>query len=155
MSDGAWNPMAQRYRPTMPVITLAAFLLARIAEDEVNAHAATAAAWTHERVYDDVWSVDLHIAREAFGVGEDCRMPAYVATHIIRQSPQKTLAECEAKRRIVELADDATGLDIQVDGEFRVGTRDTTVEPYCGDLILLALALPYADHPDWREEWRP
>lgn len=21
--------------------------------------------------------------------------------------------------------------------------------------VLCALALPYADHPDWREEWRP
>jgi hypothetical protein len=64
------------------------------------------------------------------------------------------LAECEAKRRIIELAPDATGLDAQVDSEFRVGWRDTATEPYIGDVILRALALPYADHPDFRDEWR-
>jgi hypothetical protein len=30
-----------------------------------------------------------------------------------------------------------------------------TDEPYIGDQILRALALPFANHPDWREEWRP
>lgn len=24
-----------------------------------------------------------------------------------------------------------------------------------GDGLLYLLAVPYADHPDWREEWRP
>lgn len=65
----------------------------------------------------------------------------------------RVLVECEAKRRIVELAGDATSLDMQVDDEFRVGPRDMDAEPYIGDLILRQLALPYAGHPDFDVEW--
>ena len=46
--------------------------------------------------------------------------------------PRPRAAECEAKRRIVENAQDP--------GD---------------DLFVAILALPYADHPDYREEWRP
>lgn len=50
-------------------------------------------------------------------------------------SPDRWRAECEAKRRIV-----------QEWGPF---------ETYNGEALLRLLALPYADHPDWRAEWRP
>lgn len=69
--------------------------------------------------------------------------------------PRRVLAEVEAKRRIVELADEASGLDAVVDGEFRVGSRDPVAEPYIGDLILRHLAAPYAGHPDYDARWRP
>lgn len=69
-------------------------------------------------------------------------------------STDRVLADCEAKRRIVELADDATGLDMQVDSEFRVGSRDEVSEPYVGDLILRALASVHSDHPDFQPAWR-
>jgi hypothetical protein len=52
----------------------------------------------------------------------------------------RMLAECEAKRRIVE------HLGWIVDNEGR-----NIVERN----VLRLLALPYADHPDYREEWRP
>ncbi|GLH94913.1 DUF6221 family protein [Phytohabitans aurantiacus] len=66
------------------------------------------------------------------------------------------LAEVDAKRRILaEVVDEATGLDEQVDGEFRVGSRDLVAEPYLGTVLLRLLALPYAEHLDYREEWRP
>lgn len=52
----------------------------------------------------------------------------------------RVLAECEAKRRIVErvgfLIDEPDGLGNLCEG------------------ILMDLALPYADHPDFRGEWR-
>lgn len=65
------------------------------------------------------------------------------------------LADIWAKRRILdEVVDEANGLDMQVDGEFRVGRRDETAEPYLGDVLLQLLALPYADRPGYREEWR-
>lgn len=75
--------------------------------------------------------------------------------HILSHDPASVLAECEAKRKVVESADEATGLDMQVDAEFRVGRRDVNAEPYLGDVILRHLAMPYADHPDYRPEWRP
>ena len=53
-------------------------------------------------------------------------------------NPARVLAECEAKRRIVEHCD------------FDHLARSPG-DPY----VLRLLALPYADHPDYREEWRP
>lgn len=67
--------------------------------------------------------------------------------------PGRVLAEVEAKRRVLDLADDATGLDMSVDMDRRVGVRDTAVEPYLGDQIALVLAQPYAGRDGWREEW--
>lgn len=49
--------------------------------------------------------------------------------------PDTILAECEAKRRIIEEW-----------GPF---------ETYNGEELLKVLALPYADHPDYRQEWKP
>jgi len=107
-------------------MTLTDFLLARIAEDEFAADTPlTLQSWTGRRV----------------------------------------LAECDAKRRIVELHQPV---------EFGAGTRHPDAympdrpicqtcgsgEPYeypvdwpCGTLKLLALT--YADHPGFRDEWRP
>jgi hypothetical protein len=76
------------------------------------------------------------------------------AVHIARWDPARVLAECEAKRRIVEAADEATGLDMTVDSERLVGPRDLVADPYLGDVMLRLLAMPYADHPDYAEEWR-
>jgi len=76
--------------------------------------------------------------------------------HIARHDPARVLAEVDAKRRILdEVADEATGLDMQVDGEFRVGSRDEKAEPYLGDKLVRLLALPYADRPGYRHEWKP
>jgi hypothetical protein len=55
------------------------------------------------------------------------------AVHIARHDPARVLAECEAKRRIVEWYGEEPG---------RVG-------PALG-----MLAAVYADHPEFREEWR-
>ncbi|HET6917608.1 MAG TPA: DUF6221 family protein [Acidimicrobiales bacterium] len=92
------------------------------------------------------------IAERERGAKVDLRVARWPNSMTARNA-RWDLADCEAKRRIMELADDATMLDIHVDGEFRVGARDEAAEPYCGDRILRALALPYADHPDYQEEW--
>ena len=56
------------------------------------------------------------------------------AEHIAAWHPTRVIAECRAKRQVVEAvaADDATR-----------------------ELVLRSLAVVYADHPDYREEWRP
>lgn len=101
-------------------MTLAEFLLARIAEDED-----VATNWLRFEVRDGV--------------------PGNYAI------PDRVRAECEAKRRIIELHSDG-GKDWN--GERFVHFCHSCRTPWpC--LTLRALALPYADHPDYREEWRP
>jgi hypothetical protein len=95
-------------------VTLPEFLLQRIAEDE----------------------------RHARKLAESDRRPV-LALAITVDHPQRILAECEAKRRIVGLVGPA---------------HDERDEPIPGSGlpdVLAALALPYADHPDYREEWKP
>ena len=57
------------------------------------------------------------------------------------------MAECEAKRQIVEFF--AAQDSLQPDDPLSAGllTAEGVVLPH--------LALPYASHPDYREEWRP
>lgn len=110
-------------------MTITEFLLARIAEDERIGR-----DWQH-----NPGKVEIH----GGGTG-----------YYGLANPERILAECQAKRAIIEQADEATGLDMQVDGEFRVGRRDETTEPYLGDVLLRALAAVYADHPDYDQAWR-
>jgi Family of unknown function (DUF6221) len=97
-------------------VDLADFLLDRIAEDEAVAHAAER-HWHGIRV-------------ESATSAED--------EHVRRHGPARVLADCEARRRIVE--------------QFSL-TRTMTGSAFVTPLLRL-LALPYADHPDHREEWR-
>lgn len=75
--------------------------------------------------------------------------------HIVRWDPARVLAEVDAKRRILDLADDISGLDMSVDLDRRVGTRDMVAEPYAGEVLIKLLALPYAGRDGYREDWRP
>ena len=103
------------------------FLLARIAEDEAVA----------QDIYVDPgkWRAD----------------------GLIGLDPSRMLAECEAKRRIV-----AEHPHRQWDGWTYCETCNMTeggtiydVEKAGNCPTLRLLALPYADHPAWREGWRP
>ena len=53
--------------------------------------------------------------------------------------PDRIRAECEAKRRIVERCSAVGAL---------------MPSEHLAQGVLSLLALPYADHPGWREEWR-
>jgi hypothetical protein len=138
---------------TVPTLTLTDFLLARIAEDERVANLAAPAPWE----YQDVDSVGggricdttVEIANMFYdpdGERVDPRIRKTVrseqadltAEHIARHDPARVLAECDAKRRII------TTIQRWLD------TGYPTL-----DHVLFALALPYADHPDYRSEWRP
>ena len=110
---------------------LAEFLLARIREDED-------AARFNASVDDASLSpCPFHV------VGGDCWTPA------------RLLAECESKRRIVALH---RGQEVLGAYGSRVVVWNGSVwtpTPVDGEHTLRLLALPYADHPDFREEWRP
>jgi hypothetical protein len=72
-----------------------------------------------------------------------------VGAHVYRWSPARVLAEVKAKRQLLECLVGATGK-----GTSRLVAND---EPWAigGDHLVKLLALPYASHPDYREEWRP
>jgi hypothetical protein len=104
-------------------LTLAEFLLARIAEDED-------------------------------------RIPIVVKGGMLKFN--RRLAECEAKRRIIELHHAIEVRDWNPQGYCAECTDSGWVEAVDGAYpvgmpcrTLRLLALPYADHPDYREEWRP
>lgn len=86
-------------------------------------------------------------ARALRDLAEALRGQGYglAADHLERESA-RVLAECEAKRRIVAIASE----------QMEVGRRTLARgwEQMAWD-ALEALALPYADHPDYQPEWRP
>ncbi|SEO47377.1 DUF6221 family protein [Trujillonella endophytica] len=113
------------------------FLLARIAEDKRVAAQAG-----------DRWP--------AGGLGE--RVPAGVREHVARHDPQAVLADCAARWRLVLACRDLRP-EVAFVGSRQTGMADFPVPPadahQLAALTLALLALPYADHPDYRQEWRP
>jgi hypothetical protein len=87
--------------------------------------------------------------------------------HIARHDPARTLREVEAKRRIIELHELAVSKDparfSALTGEPLPDAYEVTCavcgwaddDPTSGCETLRLLALPHADHEDYREEWRP
>ena len=66
-------------------------------------------------------------------------------------TPERVLAECEAKRRIISLH-----ALMEHERTASLLSRVITPSVLVGmGAVLRILALPYADHPDYREEWRP
>lgn len=93
----------------------------------------------------------MHATRRDLGRAEVRRL------RVISWPVARVLAECEAKRRIVELHQphvllqggaycDCQGIELE-------GSWGGREDIYPCD-TLLALASIYADHPDFREEWR-
>lgn len=123
-------------------LTLSEFLLARIAEDEAAARAAGGAHWLVREVpYQGVWFV---------GTDADYLPPdaseSYETEHAERHDPARVLAEVDAKRRIVE---NLHALAAKTDD----GENWTPADSALIDTLRI-LSLPYAEHPDYREEWR-
>ncbi len=116
----------------MSDLTLAQFLLERLAET----------ASTAERYHR---LLCLRIACDA----DDCIWGADEQEAMERERvcncgyPQSIRDDVEAKRRIVELHQECTDCTPW-------GNRPD--EP-CDSLV--ALALPYSDHPDYNEDWKP
>ena len=105
----------------MSTLTITEFLEARIAEDEALATSAIRDAEDRDLA---TWEVD------ALEIGGSLPGPQMTA----RFSPARVLAECAAKRAMVELSVNWDGYTRQTD-------------------ILRTLAAVYKDHPDYREEW--
>jgi hypothetical protein len=121
-------------------MSLSEFLLARIAEDEQAAAYATTRAKVGEHApggWGGWWIGHYH--------------------HYIRHDPARVLAECDAERRIVAWCSERERIDVSAlqddvarESHFVLGGLIHKAD----SVVLRYLALPYADHPDFREEWR-
>ncbi|MFB6593947.1 DUF6221 family protein [Streptomyces diastaticus] len=136
---------------------LITFLRARLGEDEAVARAATAGPWVESGVGDHGWGVSF----SALGSGveaDDSDQGRADAAHIARHDPARVLAEVEAKRRVVgECAywNERMEAEAVNPPKFPQPGLDLGLLLDAMNPILRHLAAPYADHPDYREEWRP
>jgi hypothetical protein len=105
------------------VSELPEFLLARIAED-----------------YDIAADALLFSPDEWPTFNEEIRA-GQLARVFVEHNALRVIAECEAKRHIIELC--------QSEGEQGPSAY------VLGELTLAYLAQPYKDHPDYQEEWKP
>jgi hypothetical protein len=133
---------------------LVAFLRARLDEDEQVARAAAepeGACWVGSSESGHPWrfSEGRGVYAEIENVGES-RWPQIVGAdadavqdHVAVHDPARVLAEVAAKRALL---DAMIGPALSV---ARAGTCDA------GLATARFLALPYADHPDYQEAWRP
>jgi hypothetical protein len=74
------------------------------------------------------------------------------AAHIARHDPARVLADVEAKRGVLQLAAKAQE---EAESPDHLVRRPARVMLLALEPVLQHLALAHADHPDYREEWRP
>ena len=117
------------------------FLLDHLAETKAAALAAAfgyGAEWTSETDDGEGWSV-VHADGKRDMVGcEDRDITRHIALH----DPARVLADCEAKKQIV---DTYLAIPVGQQAHYRAGLGRA----------VRYLALPFADHHDYREEWKP
>jgi hypothetical protein len=158
-------------------VSITDFLLARIAEDEAEAQSATMGPWLRgkfvdKKRYDRMgpeWKADRAAEESTFvragGVEGDhvaiVRNPADVQ-FIARWDPARVLAECAAKRAIVDLYErhrdnrDARRSPRARAAEDEKAAQDRRTQEArtrVADDAMRALAAVYADHPDYQPEW--
>ena len=132
-------------------LNLVEFLRARLDEVERNARAATPGPW--EQVPERVGWLS---SAEYWHVVDCSGTPAARenAEHIARHDPARALAEVDAKRKLVAAYESA----VTAYGAAEVGTAVHDLMTGSVNSLRYALqlhALPYADHPGFKEEWRP
>jgi len=128
---------------------LVQFLRDRLDEDERLARLALDQTGDNWRAY----YKQIIATNPRFGEDPADANTAEVADHIARHDPTRVLAEVDAKRKTVALCEpplvDVTGPS-DTERSYVPGEG-----PPWGMDVLKLLALPYADRPGYREEWRP
>jgi hypothetical protein len=129
-------------------MTITEFLLARIAEDEAEAQECllpkNLVPYSDDRI--------PAVKPEEWGSLVDNYLGGPMGKHCARHDPSRVLAECKAKRAIIEQAQNATEAEKEYDDYEWQGTVSRS-EPWTGDAILYALAAVFADHEDYDPEW--
>jgi len=123
---------------------LAEFLLARVAEDEAVARKCPPSPWT----VDGDGCCVLHSGHDA---DRDIANMTDAAEHIAHWDPARVLAECDAKKAIAE-AWQQINADDRVLNEYAHNIREGRQTSLY--FALKVLALPYADHSEYRSEWK-
>ncbi|WP_294567538.1 DUF6221 family protein [uncultured Arthrobacter sp.] len=142
---------------TTQTLSLTDFLLARVAEDEAVAREAGGLAETPWRA---TYGRQVETARDGYLVTPEDEHSYSddptdaVSEHIARHDPARVLAECEAKRRIVERETERLREQWRRRVDEHRQTFDEWMQPPYGE-TLRDLASVYADHPDYRQEWKP
>jgi hypothetical protein len=156
---------------------LAEFLLARIADDEAVARLCAEMFPSPWEVADRGWRVRIYSANvpdesdhaepgderapvvmevEPSRHIDDPRWLSERVEHVRRHDPARVLAECDAKRRIVDAYRELWVLAKNFARAGRDEEATTARNMYAGlELAMQCLALPYASHHDYRPEWRP
>lgn len=162
------------------------FLEARIAEDEAVASTATAGPWRWDADFGDENDTGLALTNDSKAevVGaynyhccsfrDDPRVEPDDAVFIAHHDPARVLAECAAKRAILEQhkdwpvlverkpdfsedASDVQNMTYRVSQEIAWLTEREYVKRFGVEApttnMILALAAVYKDHPDYQQEW--
>jgi hypothetical protein len=146
------------------------FLRARLDEAEQVARAATCGPWTAKRADQSVYAQETSVVmgghdggwyivpfQEEGGEG----IEPGDAEHIAHWDPDRALAEVEAKRRILDahdrphdcIAREASGGHSVVNGRPWEAWAPHHTADHGPCFVIRCLALPYAQHPDYRTEW--
>lgn len=134
---------------------LADFLRARLDEEEAAALAASDGPWTAWRAGRVGGLGHLEHAVMRPGQKAGSRAPIAAASwvdaeHVARHDPARALREIEAKRGLLSLRDRLSyGAEVDTSALMLRGGA------YVLEVAVQWAALAYADHPDYREEWRP
>lgn len=118
-------------------MTLSEFLEARIHDDECLARMAFADHNDNGPHWSEPWSGAVDLSGDPSSELLLCN-DSGVSRHIVNFDPARVLAECEAKRGIVSR---------------HTSCDDSSYGEPCEDLR--DIALPYADHPDYLQKWKP
>lgn len=141
------------------------FLLARIAEDEELAKGATPGPWTTmtEETADgeNIYYTVEHGTEQLCDMALTSRQGWHDAEHIAHHDPARVLAECAAKRAIIEEHSpvDYSGIGMKSPNACNLCGVEKTMSDWEWDEnsypcnTLRALAAIYADHPDYQEAW--
>lgn len=140
-----------------------AFLRARLDEDEQAARAATPGPWVWRHEHGEPWQAEpdgwLDYSGEYLAAAEDRATlfgpgmtPHADAVHIERHHPARVLARVKAGRCLFDMYDEAVRASQGPNAVTRAGGGPVL---FVLDEVFRRLALEYADHPDYRPEWRP
>lgn len=147
---------------------LMAFLNARLDDDERVARAVGGEQWHADTHIGDEYNIGVVVGSRGERIAS-CGVESLDdgdvrAEHIARHDPARELREVEAKRRIMAIHNRRA--DVFPDtagGTFENCCDGCGYQGYCDDPvtedvngcpILRLLALPFDQHPDFREEWR-
>jgi Family of unknown function (DUF6221) len=128
---------------------LVEFLRARLDEDaRCAAHATSFGRWQHRPGGDIVSPEGKYLFLIA------ARAQEWNGGHIARHDPARVLADVAAKRQIVEMYENAIHAQHAGSVSRYNEIQDGAAVDVLGEGLRL-LALPYAEHPDYRQEWAP